>query len=166
MRPALVLALALLAGSAAAAQAVKAGALSLSDLQLRASLGHVPTSAAYLTIANDGAAPDRLESVDCACAASVMMHRSATKDGVSTMEMVDSLTVPAHGRLVFSPDSLHIMLMGLKAPLKAGGKQVMTLHFARAGAVKAAFPITDVIASPQAGMTGMAGMADMPGMAH
>jgi copper(I)-binding protein len=143
---------------AAAAHEVKAGALTLSNLQVRASIGTAPNSAAYLTIGNAGAADDRLVSVACACAVSAMVHRSQTKDGVTTMDMAGAVIVPAHGEVAFSPNGLHIMLTGLKAPLKAGGMQEMILKFQHAGTVKAGFHVRDVIGTPQGGK------ADMPGM--
>jgi copper(I)-binding protein len=163
MRTLLLSAAVLTICSASQAHEVKAGDLTLSNLAVRASLGAVPTSAAYLTIANAGAAPDRLLSVDCACAKSATMHRSETKAGVSSMQMVSAVTVPAHGDVSFMPDGLHIMLMGLKAPLMAGQMQRMTLHFEHAGAVEAGFHVREVIgAAPAASDT----MANMPGMKH
>ena len=145
----LLIAAALATAGPALAQEVKAGPLTLGDLAVRASIGKLATSAAYLTITNAGKTPDKLLSVDCACAAMAMMHRSENKGGVSSMAMVDSVDIPAGGKAVFSPDGLHIMLTGLKAPLKAGGMQRMTLRFEKAGEVKASFHIRDVI--PAAG---------------
>lgn len=135
-----------LAGSAQAHE-VKAGALTLSNLAVRASIGRVPTSAAYLTIANAGKTSDRLLSVDCACAAMAMMHRTQVQNGVSTMTMVDSVEIPAGGVVSFTPEGLHIMLTGVKPPLRAGGLQTMTLRFEKAGTVKAGFQVRDVIAA-------------------
>ena len=143
---ALVVAVALAAAAGPTlAHEVKAGPLTLGDLAVRASIGKLATSAAYLTITNAGKTPDTLLSVDCSCAAMVMMHRSETKGGVSSMAMVDSVDIPAGGKAVFSPDGLHVMLVGLKGPLKAGGLQPMTLRFRKAGAVKAGFHVRDVI---------------------
>jgi copper(I)-binding protein len=158
MRPALILMAAACLTGGAEAHEVKAGALTLGNLEVRASLGAVPTTAAYLTIDNAGAAPDRLLSVECACAAMAMSHRSETKDGMSSMDAAGTLVVPAHGKLTFSPNGLHIMLMGVKTPLKAGGLQEMTLRFERAGPVKASFHIKDVIGAPEDGMAHMQGM--------
>jgi copper(I)-binding protein len=147
MRGLLISAAVLAASGSAQAHEVKAGALTLSGLAVRASLGAVPTSAAYLTIANAGAAPDRLLSVDCACARMAMMHQSRITGGVASMDMVDSVVIPAHGKVTFSPNGLHIMLTGLTGPLKAGGLQPMVLRFEHAGAVKAGFHVRDVIAA-------------------
>ena len=136
---------ALILAGAAQAHEVKAGALTLSDLAVRATVGGVPTSAAYLTIANAGNTPDKLLSVNCACAAMAMMHRTTTQNGVSSMAMLDSVAIPAGGKAAFTPEGLHIMLTGLKRPLKAGATQTLTLRFEKAGTVKAGFPVREVI---------------------
>lgn len=148
-----IIAVALLLALAGAAQAkdlkprdLKAGALTLTGLQLRATAPGVPTGAAYLTIANGGKTPDKLLSVDCACADAAMMHRSETRNGVSSMSMVDAVAIPAGGKVEFKPDRLHVMLVGLKKPLKAGATQTLILRFEKAGTVKAPFAVKDVIA--------------------
>jgi copper(I)-binding protein len=158
-RVALAAALLLAGALPAGAHEVKAGALTLGDLSVRASLGAVPTSAAYLSIRNSGAQPDRLLSVDCACAQSASVHLSQTKGGVTSMAPTGPITIPAHGAVTFQPNALHIMLMGLKAPLKAGEVQRMTLHFEHAGAVGAGFQVRAVISATDS-------MAAMPGMSH
>jgi hypothetical protein len=145
-----IVAAAMALGFACAAQAheVKKGDLTLSDLQVRATVAGLPTSAAYLTIANAGKTADTLLSIDCACAASAMMHESRTQNGVSSMTMRNAVTIPAGGKVEFKPDGLHVMLVGLKGPLKAGGMQEMTLRFRKAGTVKADFNVRDVINQP------------------
>ena len=49
--------------------------------------------------------------------------------------------VPAKGRLALAPGGGHVMLMGLKSGLKAGGTVPLTLKFERAGEVKLAVPV-------------------------
>ena len=137
--------LSLAVAGAALAHEVKAGPLTLSDLQVRATPAGVPTSAAYLTITNAGKTPDRLLSIDCACADAAMMHRSEIKGGISSMTMVDSVIIPAGGKVRFSPGGLHVMLVGVKGPLKAGGLQTLTLRFEKAGTAQAGFHIRDTI---------------------
>jgi hypothetical protein len=141
------------------AQTPKAGELTLSGLQVRASLGNSPNSAAYLTITNAGDRPDTLLSVTCACAQMVMIHRSEAKGGLSTMTDAGAVVVPPKGKAVFAPDGLHLMLMGLKAPLKDGAKQAFTLRFEHAGEVKAEFQVKASIEPEKP-------PAVMPGMAH
>ena len=138
----------LLAGTAEARD-LKVGPLMLSALQIRSTVAGVPTGAAYLTIANTGKTADKLLSIDCACADAAMMHRTEIKGGVSSMTMVGSVVVPAGGKVAFTPGGLHVMLVGVKGPLKAGKTQAMTLTFEKAGTVKAGFDIVDVISAPQ-----------------
>jgi hypothetical protein len=137
--------LALALAGAANAQTVKAGALTVTGLQLRATPAGLPTSAAYLTIENHGRSADKLVGIQCACAASAMVHRTETKNSVSSMSMVGEVEIPAGGKVEFKPDGLHVMLVGLKAPLKAGALQEMTLRFQKDGTVKAGFHVRDVI---------------------
>ena len=145
MRTVLAAALSLVLAGAAQAQGLKAGPLTLGGLQLRATVAGVPTSAAYLTIENHGKAADKLVDIHCACAASAMVHRTQTKNGISAMSMVAEVEIPPGGKVSFTPNSLHVMLVGLKGPLKAGQTQVMTLRFQKAGTVKAPFRVVDVI---------------------
>jgi len=74
-----------------------------------------------------------------------MMHRTEFKGGISSMSMVDSVVIPAGGKVVFSPGGLHVMLVGVKGPLKAGRTESMTLRFEKAGTVKAGFDVVDAI---------------------
>ena len=145
MRLLLIAAAALVLAGGAEAHEVKIGALTISALQVRSTVGGVPTTAAYLTITNAGKTPDRLLSIDCACAASAMMHETRTRNGVSSMTMLNDVAIPAGGKIEFKPDGLHVMLVGVKAPLKAGALQTMTLRFEKAGAVKAGFHVRDFI---------------------
>ena len=138
-------ALMLTLSGAAGAQSLTKGPLTLSGMQLRATVRGVPTSAAYLTIENHGKTPDRLLSIDCACASAAMMHESRTRNGISSMVMLKDLAIPAGGKVTFKPEGLHVMLIGLKTPLKAGGLQAMTLRFEKAGLVRAGFKVRDVI---------------------
>ena len=137
--------LSLALAGAAEAQTVKAGQLTLSGLQLRATPAGLPTSAAYLTIENHGKSADKLLDVDCGCADSAMVHKTETRNGISSMSMVGDVAIPAGGKVEFRPDGLHVMLVGVKGPLKAGSTQVMTLRFQKAGKVKAPFRVVQVI---------------------
>jgi periplasmic copper chaperone A len=53
------------------------------------------------------------------------------------MRPLDGVEVPAGGTAEFSPGADHIMLIGLKAPLKAGDRFALTLRFEKAGEVAA-----------------------------
>lgn len=46
------------------------------------------------------------------------------------MKPLDSLTIPPKGRLELKPGGIHLMLEGLKQPLKLGQKVRLVLRFA------------------------------------
>ncbi len=97
-------------------------------------------SAGYVAIATPTA--DRLVAVRCSCAEKVEIHRIIRAEGKVSMRTEDSLELPATAPLEIRPGSdLHLMLMGLKAELRDGATQEMTLVFERAGAVTLSFRV-------------------------
>jgi len=63
------------------------------------------------------------------------VHQTSAVNGVMQMRPVAAVKVP-HGQLVtFGPGGLHVMLMGLKQPLKQGDSFPLTLTFTKAGDV-------------------------------
>lgn len=144
MLKALIVAAALLAApSLVQAHQVKAGNLELIHPHIRASMGQSPTTAGYLTILNHGKTADRLLSVSCACAASVSVHEMKMTGSMASMKAVPSIEIPAGGKVTLAPGGLHLMVMGLKAPIKAGDLVEMVLTFDKAGAVKTPFEAAD-----------------------
>jgi copper(I)-binding protein len=128
-----------LAAAATVFPLAASAAIVVEQPQVRASLGAQPTTAAYMTLRNTGAEPDRLLGVTCACSAMVMAHRSTVVNGISRMSMENTVTIPANGTVVFTPGGLHLMLTGVKRPIAQGAKVPMVLEFERAGRVAATF---------------------------
>jgi len=129
-----VLALVALAVAAAAqAQDYKHGDLLVVRPHARPSAGK--TGAAYFTVESRGAA-DRLVSAASPAAEKVELH-SMTMDGtIMRMRQVEGIDVPAGGKAVLQSGGLHVMLFGLKAPLKEGDRFPLTLAFAKAGKIE------------------------------
>jgi len=90
----------------------------------------------YLLLENTGKAADRLLSVRADVSASVEMHTMSMDGNVMRMRELDGIDVPAGQRVELKPGGMHIMFMGLKAPLKAGDTFPATLTFQKAGEVK------------------------------
>ena len=90
---------------------------------------------AYFTIRNAGKA-DRLLRVSSPVARRAELHVSAMKDGVMKMEGLSSVDVGGGGLVAFEPSGRHVMLMGLKRPLREGDVFPLTLTFANAGPVR------------------------------
>ena len=115
----------------------------LSNAWARATAPGQQSAAAYVTIANEGGA-DRLIGVAAlGTAGSASLHSSSSAGGVMRMRMSEAVDIPAHGRTVLSPGGLHIMLMSLKQPLRAGQSFRLNLKFERTGERPIAVTVID-----------------------
>jgi copper(I)-binding protein len=75
----------------------------------------------FRTLINNGREPDRLIGARTQAAASVEIHRTTMDDDVMRMRRIDDLPLPPGARIRLRHDGdLHLMLIDLKAPLKAG----------------------------------------------
>ncbi|WP_374436122.1 copper chaperone PCu(A)C [Inhella sp.] len=66
-------------------------------------------------------------------AARVEIHEMRMDDGVMKMREVPALELPAGQMVTLKPGGYHLMLMGLKQPLKAGDTLPLTLQIERPG---------------------------------
>ena len=89
--------------------------------------------AAYMSIASGEA--DTLVGVSSSIAENVELHRTSYEDDVAQMRKVDSVIVSPKAPLVLESGGLHMMLMGLTAPLQAGQSFEVVLSFQQAGDV-------------------------------
>lgn len=110
--------------------------IAVSDAWSRATPPGAKTGVVYLTVTDTGAA-DSLTAVETPVAETAMLHESKTVNGVSQMRPVEAAPVSVDAPLKLAPGGYHIMLEGLKQPLKAGESFPVTLTFAQAGAVTA-----------------------------
>jgi periplasmic copper chaperone A len=126
----------------------------------RATTASAQTGAAYLVV--HAASPDQLTGFSTPIAATAELHQSHVNNGVMEMRPVASLPVGPGHDVTLAPGGYHVMLMGLKQPLKPGDHFPLTLTFAHAGAV------TTEVTVGRAGASGPGsakqGGADMGGM--
>lgn len=123
----------------------------------RATPAGATTGAVYLTIMNKSRDVDRLLGASSDVADKLQIHEIKVVNGTMEMrEVSGGLPVPAGGSVVLKPGGYHVMLIGLKKPLKASETIPLTLNFEKAGKVSITVPIR---------ATG-AGHDDMPGMDH
>ncbi len=122
-----------------------AGAIRVSDAWLRETAPGQTAGGGFLTIANSGTADDRLTGGSSPRAAQVQVHDMRMDGGVMRMRPLEGgLSVPAGGTVALKPGGLHIMLTGLKQPLKRGETVPVTLDFARAGKVTVRFAVQPI----------------------
>ena len=132
-----VVALAMMVMSGMNAIAAASDIFSFSEMQLRATVAGMPSSAAYLKITNNGVSDDRLIAVKAAIAQRVEIHSMEMDNGVMRMRAVDGgLAIAAGDSVTLVPGGLHIMLMGLTADLAPDTQHEIILVFEKAGDIK------------------------------
>jgi hypothetical protein len=131
---------------AAHAHPVHAGQLAIVEPWLRATPSGATATAGYLKITNEGAEPDVLLGASSDVAGRAELHETATNaDGVSTMRpLADGVTVGAGETIELKPLGMHLMLIGLKAPLGKDQTVVVHLNFKRAGTVAVPFAVRPI----------------------
>lgn len=123
----------------------KAGDLLIGHPWSRATPGGATIGGGYLTITNNGSAPDKLVSATISVADHVEIHEMATANNVMIMRKLEGgVTVPPGKTVAFAPGSYHLMLVGLKAPLKEGDRVKATLTFEKAGTVEVMFNVEGI----------------------
>ena len=129
-------------------QVALAADIKVTNATARASLlPTASTGAIYFSITNSGTSDDRLLSISTPAAISAMIHETTIVDDVMKMRMVDDgLVIPAGTTVEMKTGATHVMLMGLKAPLKKGEQVAMELLFEKAGVVKVEVPVENVAA--------------------
>jgi copper(I)-binding protein len=136
-RVALAVALAA-AVSAVAAHGTKVGDIAIGHPFATPSLAGSANGAVYFaSLENTGTVADRLVSATTPAAARVELHAMAVDaQGVMRMRELDAMALAPKAKLLMrAGNGLHLMLIGLTAPLKEGDSFPMTLRFERAGTV-------------------------------
>jgi copper(I)-binding protein len=129
-----------LALSAMAGAGPSAGSLRIEQAWARESPPGATVGAAYLRVVNSGAA-DVLRGASTPVAKQVELHSSTVENGIMRMRPLSELAVPARQTVAFRPGTLHMMLIDLVRPLKAGERVHLTLMFRDAGPVGVDVPV-------------------------
>jgi hypothetical protein len=150
----------LTAASPVLADTVKVGDLEITNAWARATPPGAATAAAYFTVTNRGAAADTLTAVETQAAGMAMLHKMEMDNGVMKMRMVEGgIAIDPGTTVTLGPNGLHVMLMDMTEPLKAGGTLQLTLTFAKAGSATVTMPVLPVGSkAPAAKMDAMPGM--------
>jgi periplasmic copper chaperone A len=116
----------LLAGAAAAQTGIE-----VTGAWARATPGKAENGAAYLTITS--ATPDRLTGLSTPVAEKAELHLMTMEGAIMRMQPLAGLDLPTGQQVTLKPGGTHIMLVGLKEPLRPGQSFPLTLHFEKAG---------------------------------
>lgn len=129
------------------AAGARAGDIEVTEAFARASATPgAKTASLYLTLANRGTLPDRLVAVATPAAQMAHVHETMNAEGVMKMRMADGIELAPGASVMLKPGGLHIMLMGLRAPLKKGETLELRLTFEKSDALKIVVPIAGVAA--------------------
>ena len=130
-RPALSIAVfvATLVGVPALWAAGAADSIQVSDPSVRAVPPGQDQTGAYLTLHNTGKQHHALVKAASPMARITELHTVVDEGGMKKMRPVPKMDVPAGGATKLQPGGLHIMLIGLKQPLREGVNVPITLTF-------------------------------------
>lgn len=128
MLPALPL-VAMLLTAGLPAHAQQPSPVKISHAWIRVLPGALPAGG-YAVLDNTGDKPRILTGASSPDYRRVMLHQSTMHDGMSHMQAVKQLKLPAHATVKLAPGGYHLMLMQARHPVKAGDSVPVTLHFA------------------------------------
>lgn len=116
------------------------GRVTITESWARATMPGQPVGAAYMKISSPFHMT--LSHVETDAAEHVQVHSMHMHDGVMQMRALDEVDIPADKEVELSPGRTHLMLLGLKNPLKAGDAIPIRLTFTRAGKEKITVVVT------------------------
>ena len=103
-----------------------------------------PRVGGYFTLANKGAAPDRLVGATSPDAASVEIHAiKVVGSNIKMLPLEKGLSLPGDTTLTLKPRGYHLILKEPRAGLAPGMSVSVTLAFETAGTLEIELPIKD-----------------------
>ena len=94
------------------AEPVNVGNLTIDNTFTRATVPGQKAGGGFLSIANKGVA-DKLVSASSSIASEVQIHEMKMDGNVMQMKQIDSLAIPAQGKVELKPGGYHLMFIGL-----------------------------------------------------
>ena len=101
----------------------------------RATPAGAKTGAAYLTVTNNGKSTEHLVGASTPVADKVQFHEATEENGIARMRELRTIEIAPAGKVILKPGHIHVMMIGLKEPLKEGQTFPLTLEFEKAGKV-------------------------------
>lgn len=142
---------AVLFGLPVAAHDYTLGGLKIGHPWTRATPPSAPSGGGFLTVTNTGTTADRLVSASSPAAGQVQIHEMKMDGTIMRMrELENGLEIPPGATVTLAPGGLHLMMMGLKNPLKEATRVPLTLVFEKAGKIDVELVVMALGASPDA----------------
>jgi hypothetical protein len=103
-------------------------------------------TAVYMLMTNTGQIADQIVQVSSPDAAEAGIHETRIDSkNVATMRPAAPVDLEPGVPLVFEPQGLHVMLTGLKHPLKEGSQLTLVFTFQRAGTLNIKVPVGEQV---------------------
>ncbi len=109
-------------------------------------------TAAFMTLSSLASEPISLLGATSNVAHKVELHTHTNVNGMMQMHQVEKIDIAAEGTTVLQPGGFHIMLIGLKCPLKEGDIVNMNLNFSNGESVAITAPVQTISKSMQTPM--------------
>lgn len=103
----------------------------------------MPMMAGFAEIRNPCGATVSIVGAGSPAFGAVELHETRRVDGVSRMRHVESLPVPANGKVALAPGGLHLMLMRPVAPVEAGQRIAVWFELADGRRLQAEFEVRE-----------------------
>ena len=129
------------------AEVVSVGSIRVSNAYTRATVPGQQVAGGFLNIENLGAT-DQLIGASSAVANEVQLHEMLMDGNVMRMFQIKEIPLPANGRVDLRPGGLHLMFLGLRAPIIAGQEIPVRLKFARSGEIEVRLLVSAPGSSP------------------
>lgn len=103
-------------------------------------------SAVFMQLQNTDRQAHALVKAASPVAKVVELHNHLNDNGVMKMRQVEQIELPAGKTVALKPGSFHIMLIGLKQPLKVGETVELSLSFEDGTSLQLSAPVQEVAA--------------------
>ncbi|MFM2042906.1 MAG: hypothetical protein RLY86_1482 [Pseudomonadota bacterium] len=124
--------------------------VTVGDAFVRAGAAQATAGAAFMTLTSPTS--DRLIAASSPVAERVELHTHIMDGGIARMRKVEGgIDLPAGAPVALQPGGLHIMLIGLKQPLREGETIQVALTFATAPALTVDVPVKGAAYRPHGG---------------
>ena len=120
------------------ATAAQAAPFDVTDAWFRSLPGKLPAGG-YFTAQNNTGKDVTINGASSDACGMLMMHQSSNKGGMTGMDMLDSVKVPAGAIVKFAPGGYHLMCEAPK--MKIGTKVPVVLHLSDGNAIAVGFAV-------------------------
>jgi hypothetical protein len=122
--------------------AALAGPVDVTGAWFRALPGHLPAGG-YFTAANTTTSDIAITGAQSNACGMLMLHQSQNKGGMSGMDMLEKVNIPAGGKIRFAPGGYHLMCTDPTSKLKVGARVPVVLDLSNGVRVVVAFTVRD-----------------------